>query len=143
VIFLEPIAVLLENSIVAGSIRVEDGLIKHFGVGYAFILRDFVAVWSLESHILDSDLHFLQPVDVWVRSTAQFLWPNLSKSTRKGLKEAPDWFLAQYVTKKCLKHKVSSIRCNQGAWLFGSEQVKESSQLPAALSELASRRREQ
>ena len=115
-------------------------LIRNKGIGdkiARFLLRDFVAISGLEDQVPNTDLHFLQPVDVWVRRTAEFLWPNLSKSAREDPKDAPDWFMAQFVTEKCLRHKVSSIRFNQGAWLFGSERVKEARRLPAALVRLA------
>jgi hypothetical protein len=84
---------------------------------------------NLEDKIPKHDLQFLQPVDIWVRETATYLWPTL--------KDAPDWLIAQYITEKCIEHEVSSIRFNQGAWRFGQGQVKETRLLPAALDKLA------
>jgi hypothetical protein len=97
-----------------------------------FLLRDLVSALELEDTVAERDLQFLQPVDVWVRKTATYLWP--------PLKGAPDWLIAQFITEKCLEHQVSSIRFNQGAWRFGSDQVEESKLLPVALDKMARKR---
>ena len=67
-------------------------LIRNKGIGdkiARFLLRDFVAISGLENQVPNTDLHFLQPVDVWVRRTAEFLWPGLRKDAREGLKDVP------------------------------------------------------
>jgi hypothetical protein len=107
-------------------------LVRVRGIGdkiARFLLRDLVVALNLEDEIKERDLPLLQPVDVWVRETACCLWPEL--------KNAPDWFIAQYITEKCRLHGISSIRFNAGAWRFGQSRVKKSKLLSTALDRMA------
>ena len=121
---------------------VRDGLAEAYlslrqlrGVGKkiaSFLLRDLVTALEIEDQIPKDALWLLQPVDTWIKATAVYLWPDLARTTES--------FIAFYLTKQCLKHNVSPIRFNQGAWYYGSKYIGLTSKIPKTFNTLIAKR---
>lgn len=84
----------------------------------AMILRETAWLYGLESRVPRPDLFLLQPIDIWLRRAAAVLWPDLESP------EAPDFMVARRIAETCANLGVSGCELNQGAWYFGSHEVK-------------------
>lgn len=96
-----------------------------------FLLRDLVCILDFEEKIPLHHRIFLQPIDRWVEETAICLWDDLI--TRR----VPSWGIAIRIVDKCNDFGISGIRFNQGAWRFGTSEVKDTKKLCDSLSELS------
>ena len=106
-----------------GSTYVE--LITVAGLGEkisSFLLRDLVWIYDIEERVLRGDRMFLQPVDVWVRRTAEVVF------MQRFPQRVPGLAVGNLVSEACCEARLSGIAFNQGAWVFGSQKVKNKSE---------------
>ncbi len=86
----------------------------------AFLLRDVAWVYGLEgqgSLIHTNQAAYIQPVDIWVRRLAQYLWSDLE--------DERDWkVIACRIVSECNQAGVSAIRFNQGVHYFDACSLK-------------------
>jgi hypothetical protein len=94
----------------------------------SLVVRDIVSIMAFESSISKEERVFLQPVDIWIRRTVQIIWRLDGRM--------PDWALAMRTVSELDKLGLSGVRFNQGAWYYGSEQVR---RLESLESEIESR----
>ena len=103
-------------------------LLKIHGVGKklaSFILRDTVWLLNLERDVLPQDLIYLQPIDVWIKRISFELWKDFQAFQWEVFKNKVDeLIIAKRIVEKCMKLHISTIKFNQGAWYFGSKEVK-------------------
>jgi len=115
-------------------------LLKIHGVGKKIassILRDTVWLLRLEKDISSQDLIYLQPIDTWIKRISFELWEDFHTFQWKVFKNKIDEFvIAKRIVEHCIKLGVSSIEFNQGAWYFGSNEVKDSNLLREHMSKL-------
>jgi len=98
----------------------------------AFSLRDLVWIWDLEASAGPEQRIFVQPVDTWIWQIAGHLWPELDHD------RIDEFIVAHRLAIECFKLEVSSVEFNQGAWLFGSQEVGDSDELGDRLAKLQS-----
>jgi hypothetical protein len=112
------------------------------GVGHkirAFFIRDIVHLLKLEDNnkIEAADYLFMNPIDVWVRWTVEYL--NLNSSTNMSLKrskyrlEKDDFNTALILTNACLEFETSPLLTNMGIWYYASHFIADSSRLQILL----------
>lgn len=77
-----------------------------------FFIRDAVWVNGVEDEVDSGKGHFLQPVDVWVRKTAETLWPDLRNEA------AGQVTVSKRIARECRSAGVSGVAFNQGAWYY-------------------------
>jgi len=83
-----------------------------------FFLRDAVWVADMESEVVQRDRHYIQPIDIWVRRTAETLWPRLSGD------RISDEDISRRIADACETHGISNAEFNQGAWYFGAKEMQ-------------------
>jgi hypothetical protein len=93
----------------------------------AMLLRDVVALLNLEKEVPVQHQFLLQPIDRWVREFATYMWPNLENP------RTPNWLIALRIVDKCIEYSCSPCRFNQGAWMFGSSEVKRTKEIKKGL----------
>jgi hypothetical protein len=109
-------------------------LLKIRGIGKkitSFILRDIVWYLDMEKEVPAGELIYLQPIDTWVRQICLKLWMDLHE-------KVDEFIIAKRIIDKCNELGVSSISFNQGAWYFGSQEVKDGKLLERHMRELLS-----
>ena len=98
----------------------------------SFLLRDVAWVYDLEGQHSLAELGqaiYIQPVDIWIRRLAGYLWPEL-----RGKR---DWkVIARRIVVECRRAHISPNRFNQGAWYFGVYRVKTADQFNERLMAL-------
>ncbi|HLC54864.1 MAG TPA: hypothetical protein VJK07_04550 [Candidatus Nanoarchaeia archaeon] len=121
---LDFVSKLEEKNIVNYSIsKIKSGTVKeHFyelqkiiSIGpkiTSFYLRDLICMYSLDKHMSNEDLIFLQPIDTWVRKVA------LKVRIIDDIDEQ-DSSVREKIIKACLDLNISTIKFNQGAWFLG------------------------
>jgi hypothetical protein len=105
---------------------------KIHGIGdkiASFILRDMAIILDVEGKIAPENQILLQPVDRWVEGIATFLWGDLKE-------RAPSWFIALKIIVKCREYNCSPARFNQGAWKYGSDNIKNTKKIHQGMREL-------
>lgn len=111
-------------------------LLKTHGINKkitSFILRDIVWLLNMEKDVQTRDLIYLQPIDTWLKQISFQLWPDLHN-------KVDELIMAKRIVDKCSELGVSSINFNQGAWCFGSNEVKDGSLLKKYMNNLISQR---
>ena len=84
----------------------------------SFILRDIVWLLDWEKSIAPKDLMYIQPVDTWLKQISFELWKDLHG-------KVDELIIAKRIADRCSELGISSIHFNQGAWYFGSSEVKD------------------
>ena len=95
-------------------------LLKIYGINKkitSFILRDVAWLLNLEKNVKVGEWIYLQPIDTWVKQISLKLWKDLHQ-------KVDEFIIAKRIVEKCDELGVSSLRFNQGAWYFGSKEVK-------------------
>lgn len=93
-----------------------------------FIIRDFVWLLDEEDAIPKADAHYLHPIDGWVRSVSETIWPPLQGENQDAI--------SRHLARKCCDHDVPHIAFNQGAFYFGAKDVGDDAQLESRLESL-------
>ena len=112
------------------------------GIGHkirAFFIRDIVYLLGLEenSKIKFSDYLFMNPIDVWVRLTVEYL--NLNPPENITLKpnsyrlDRKDFDIASSLTNACIEYEVSPLLTNMGIWYYASHFIADSQRLQELL----------
>ena len=118
-------------------------LLKIHGVGKklaSFILRDTVWLLNLEKAIPPQDLIYLQPIDTWVKRISFELWEDFHTFKWEVFKNKIDeLIIAKRIVENCIRLGVSGIEFNQGAWYFGSNEVKDGNLLRKHMTNLISK----
>lgn len=108
-------------------------LLKIHGIGKkitSLILRD--VVWLLDlGKISSEDQIYLQPIDTWLKQISFKLWIDLHN-------KVDEFVIAKRIVDKCSEIDISSISFNQGAWYFGSNEVKDKKLLEKCMNDLIS-----
>lgn len=94
-----------------------------------FILRDIVWLLKLEKHVPFEHLIYLQPIDTWLKQISLKLWKDLHE-------KVDEFIIAKRIVERCSQLGVSSVSFNQGAWYFGSQEVKKRRLLEKYITEL-------
>jgi len=95
----------------------------------ALIVRDLAWLYDLEEAVPIRDRLYLQPVDIWIERIFYALWPEFSQ-------KPPKWIIAKKIAEACARWSLSGVQFNQGAWWFGSQEVKRQTALRGALLKL-------
>lgn len=93
-----------------------------------FIIRDFVWLLDREDDVPEEHAHYLHPIDGWVRSVTETIWPDVEGESQSTL--------SHHLARKCEEYRVSHIEYNQGAYYFGAKAVGEAEQLESRLEAL-------
>lgn len=93
-----------------------------------FIIRDFVWLLDREDDVPESHAHYLHPIDGWVRSVSETIWPQLQGDGQDDI--------SRHLAQKCREYNVSHISYNQGAFYFGAKEVGDESLLESRLAKL-------
>jgi len=88
----------------------------------SFITRDIVTILDVEDKVAAQNQILLQPIDRWIHGVAILLWKELEG-------RAPPWLIALKVVTKCKEYECSPARFNQGAWMYGSSVIKDTSRI--------------
>lgn len=103
----------------------------------AMLLRDMVTILGMDDKSLP--LHnqvFLQPIDRWVKEISLVVFfdgwklPDVEEVTKH------DWLIASVIVERCLTHGYSPARFNQGAWKYGSSEIKNVNKTPDYIQKL-------
>lgn len=97
----------------------------------SLILRDAVWLTNMENQVDWSDRLFLQPVDAWVRRTAEYI------STEPLGEGAADWVIAGKLAKLARRANVSGIALSHGIQYFGNYEVRNPQELAQRVRELS------
>ena len=112
------------------------------GIGHkirAFFIRDIVYLLKLEenSKIKFDDYLFMNPIDVWVRLTVEYLnlnFPvNITLNPNKYHIEKKDFDTALILTNTCMEFNLSPLLTNMGIWYYASHFIADSNRLKLLL----------
>lgn len=90
----------------------------------AMLFRDMVTILGLYKRLPLHHQVFLQPIDRWVRKISLVVFFDVWKPTSVKEVAKHDWLIANVIVERCLKYNYSPIRFNQGAWKYGSSEIK-------------------
>jgi len=108
------------------------------GIGHkirAFFIRDIVYLLNLEKidKIEFTDYLFMNPIDVWVRLTVEYLKleepDNISLKPSTYHLESKDFKIALSLTNACMELNVSPLLTNMGIWYYASHFIADSQRL--------------
>lgn len=125
----------IENAVLdTGRIEpVFDRLVDIRGAGpktASTFLRDLVYILDLELELENSDRLFLQPIDRWLRLTAEYLIEDLHDAS------TVDWVVAGKVSRLTRLAGVSGILFNMGCSCFGLKEAHSPANFPVAMKKL-------
>jgi len=112
------------------------------GIGHkirAFFIRDIVHLLKLEgkNKIKFDDYLFMNPIDVWVRLTVEYLnlnFPvNITLNPNKYHIEKKDFNTALILTNTCMEFNLSPLLTNMGIWYYASHFIADSNRLKLLL----------
>ncbi|MEM2080422.1 MAG: hypothetical protein QXI02_06890 [Candidatus Caldarchaeum sp.] len=115
-------------------------IMKIKGIGKkiaAMLLRDMVTILGIDDKSLP--LHnqvFLQPIDRWVKEISLVVFFDGWKPTDVKKVTKHDWLIASVIVERCLNHGYSPSRFNQGAWKYGSSEIKNVNKTPDYIQKL-------
>lgn len=108
------------------------------GIGHkirSFFIRDIVYLLKLEEkNMIDyADYLFMNPIDVWVRLTVEYLKlnapNNISLKPSKYQLERKDFNTALTLTNACEEFNISPLLTNMGIWYYASHFIADSKRL--------------
>ena len=119
--------------------------LKLNGIGHkirAFFIRDIVYLLINEdlldkSTIVFPDYLFMNPIDIWVRLTVEYLelkkTEDISVKKNKYDMDSKDFNVAVALTSECLEYGISPLLTNMGMWYYASQFVADKGRLEKLL----------